>query len=156
MPNELNIKNGLRVSGSVFLPSLITASAPNLTNLLIQNSSGELFVSSSDWILKRVWAMYSGSVTASVNVDKTSIFLIKSGSRTVFNIDESGSVITSGSLTLETSGSYTNLLNVKNNGTESLKVNGEGVLVLRRFDTPPTAVSGGIYFDTSGSFFYGN
>jgi hypothetical protein len=156
MPNELNIKNGLRVSGSIFLPSLITASAPNLTNLLIQDSSGQLFVSSSDWILKRVWAMYSGSVTASVGVDKTSIFLIKSGSRTVFNLDETGSIVTSGSLTLETSGSFTNLLNVKNNGTESLKVNGEGVLVLSRYSTPPTAVSGGIYFDTNGSFFYGN
>jgi len=154
MANELNIKNGLRASGSIFLPSLITSSAAN--NFIVQDSSGQLFVSSSDWILKKVWAIYSGSITASVNTDKTSIFLIKSGSKTVFNLDETGSVVTSGSLTLETSGSFTNLLNVKNNGTESLKVNGEGVLVLRRYDTPPTVVSGGIYFDTSGAFFYGN
>ena len=44
---------------------------------------------------------------------------------------------------------------IKNNGTEYVKVNNEGVLVLHQYSTPPTAVSGGMYFDSIGNFFVG-
>ena len=97
----------------------------------------------------------TGSVTASVSTNINQIFLIKSGSRTVVGVDRSGSITTSGSITVNTTGSYSSLVSVNNNGTEYLKVNGEGVLVLNQFATPPTAVSGGLYLDTTGEFYFG-
>lgn len=98
----------------------------------------------------------TGSVTASVsNNTPNSIFLIKNQNKILFNVNETGSIVASGSLTLETSGSHSNLLNVKNNGTEYLKVNSEGVLILNQFTSSPNPVAGGIYLDSNGSFFYG-
>ena len=97
----------------------------------------------------------TGSITAEVNTDPSSIFLIKSGSDTVFNVDSVGNIITNGSITIETSGSFSSFMLIKNNGTEYVKVNNQGVLVLNQYSTPPTAVSGGMYFDTVGNFYIG-
>jgi hypothetical protein len=38
----------------------------------------------------------------------------------------------------------------------SLTVGNQGVLILSPITTPPTAVSGAIYFSTSGEFFFGS
>lgn len=100
-------------------------------------------------------AITIGAITAEVTTNPTSFFLIRSGSTNLFNINSSGDITSSGSLVLETSGSYNTLLSIKNNGTEYIKVNGEGVLVLTPQSTPPTAVSGGLYFDTTGNFYIG-
>ena len=96
-----------------------------------------------------------GNSLAQVSTNPDSIFLIKSANNTVFNVDSTGNVITNGSITVETTGSLDNFLLVKNDGNTYVKVNGEGVLVLNQFDTPPTAVSGGMYFDTVGNFYIG-
>jgi hypothetical protein len=62
---------------------------------------------------------------------------------------------TSGSLFLITTGSFSNLLLIKNNNVDYVKVNGEGVLQLNEYTTPPTAVTGGLYFDNVGNFYVG-
>ena len=100
-------------------------------------------------------ALVAGNIQTQVSTDVNSIFLIKSGSNTVFNVDSTGNIITNGSIVLETTGSYLELISIKNNGVEYAKVNGEGVLVLHQYDTPPTAASGGMYFDTIGNFYIG-
>ena len=100
-------------------------------------------------------ALVAGNIQAQVSIDPNSIFLIKSGSNTVFNVDQTGNIITNGSISLETTGSYLELISIKNNGTEYAKVNGEGVLVLHQYSTPPTASAAGMYFDTTGNFYVG-
>lgn len=97
----------------------------------------------------------AGAIVAQVATDPSSIFLIKSGSNTVFNVDVTGNIITNGSITIETTGSLSSFMLIKNNGTEYVRVNNEGVVVLRQYDTPPTAVSGGMYFDNVGNFYVG-
>lgn len=97
----------------------------------------------------------TGSIIAQVDTNPNSIFLIKSGSNTVFNVDSTGNIITNGSITIETTGSLSSFMLIKNDGTEYVKVNNEGVLVLHQYSTAPTAVSGGMYFDTVGNFYIG-
>lgn len=97
----------------------------------------------------------AGGVSAEISTNPSNLFLIKSGSNTIFNIDNVGNIITNGSITIETSGSFSSFMLIKNNGTEYVKVNNEGVLVLHQYDTPPTAVSGGMYFDNIGNFYVG-
>ena len=98
---------------------------------------------------------FGGGVSAEVTTNPNNLFLIKSGSNTIFNIDNVGNIITNGSISIETSGSFSSFLLIKNNGTEYVKVNNEGVLVLHQYDTPPTAISGGMYFDNIGNFYVG-
>ena len=95
------------------------------------------------------------NISAQISDNPSSIFLIKSGSSTLFNIDNQGNIITNGSITIETTGSLSSFMLIKNDGTEYVKVNNEGVLVLHQYDTPPTAVSGGMYFDDIGNFYVG-
>lgn len=97
----------------------------------------------------------AGGVSAEISINPSSLFLIKSGSNTLFNIDNVGNIITNGSISIETSGSFSNFMLIKNNGTEYVKVNNEGVLVLHQYSTPPTAISGGMYFDNIGNFYVG-
>lgn len=96
-----------------------------------------------------------GGVSAQITTNPNNLFLIKSGSNTIFNIDNTGNIITNGSVSIETSGSFSSFMLIKNNGTEYVKVNNEGVLVLHQYDTPPAAVSGGMYFDNIGNFYVG-
>ena len=119
--------------------------------------SNALFAVSASYALssQRSTELTVGAITAKVDTNPSSIFLIKSGSNTVFNIDNVGNIITNGSISIETSGSFSNFMLIKNNGTEYVKVNNEGVLVLHQYSTPPTAVSGGMYFDSIGNFFVG-
>ena len=100
-------------------------------------------------------SIVAGAITAQVTTSPSSIFLIKSGSGTLLNMDSTGNIYTNGSITVETTGSLSSFMLIKNNGTEYVKVNNEGVLVLRQYATPPTAVSGGFYFDTVGNLFVG-
>lgn len=97
----------------------------------------------------------AGPIVAQVATGSNSIFLIKSGSNTLYNVDSVGNVYTNGSITVETTGSLSSFMLIKNNGTEYVKVNNQGVLVLSQYASPPTAVSGGIYFDTVGNLYIG-
>lgn len=99
--------------------------------------------------------LLAGNNKAVMTTNPSSIFLIKSAGNTVFNVDSVGNVITNGSISIETSGSHSSFMLIKNNGTEYVKVNNEGVLILHQYDTPPTAVSGGMYFDNIGNFYVG-
>jgi hypothetical protein len=65
------------------------------------------------------FSITTGSIVAQVDVDPSSLFLIKSGS------------------------------------TRLLNVNNEGVLMLNQYSSVPTAVTGGLYFDTTGNFYVG-
>lgn len=95
------------------------------------------------------------NISAQVSANLNHIFLIKSGSTTLFNIDNQGNVITNGAITIQANTTGSNLFMIKNAGTEYVTVNNQGVLVLHQYDTPPTAVSGGMYFDNIGNFYVG-
>jgi hypothetical protein len=117
-------------------------------------ASFSLYAITSSFSLTSSILSYEGT-TARVSSTLSSIFLIQSGSNTVFNIDSTGSLTTSGSIFLITTGSFSNLLLIKNNDIDYVKVNGEGVLQLNQYATPPTAVTGGLYFDNGGNFYIG-
>ena len=94
------------------------------------------------------YAIVTGSVTASVDVQDT-IFLIKSGSSQFFSVDKQGGTTISGSAD--------NMLLVKDsNNTNLLNVSQSGVIVMatqsQELTTP--APNGGLYF-TSSSFYVG-
>jgi hypothetical protein len=94
------------------------------------------------------YAIVSGSVTASVNVQDT-IFLIKSGSSTFFTVDKEGSTTISGSadsLLLVKSVNNINLLNVSQSGVI--------VMATQSVNLNSPAPNGGLYF-TSSSLFIG-
>ena len=94
------------------------------------------------------FAITTGSVTASVDLTGD-IFLIKSGSFTLFNVSNTG--------TVTVSGSASNLFLIKSaNNTNLLIVSQSGVVTLATssFTLTGTAPNGGIYF-TSSSFYVG-
>ena len=95
------------------------------------------------------------NISAQITADPNSLFLIKSGSTTLFNIDNQGNITTNGAITIQTNTTGSNLFLIKNAGTEYVTVNSQGVLVLHQYSTPPTAVSGGMYFDDIGNFYVG-
>jgi hypothetical protein len=64
-----------------------------------------------------------------------------------------GSAIITGSLELE--GPFLVKLNDGNGDVNKFQVNNEGVTVLGKLDTTPTAVSGGIFYSSSNEFYLG-
>ena len=44
---------------------------------------------------------------------------------------------------------------IKSGGFVAAQINSEGVMVLGKFDTPPTAVTGGMYYGSDGNFYLG-
>ena len=70
-----------------------------------------------------------------------------------------GSAVITGSLTISGSGNNTPFLitmpSTSNGDKNKLQVNSEGTLVLGKFNTPPTAVSGGIFYSSSNEFYLG-
>jgi hypothetical protein len=90
--------------------------------------------------------LVTGSVTASVNLSNN-IFLIKSGSSTLFSLDNNG--------TATISGSASNLFLIKNASNKTvLAVSQSGVIVLSTQSAQPTgtAPNGGIYFTSTALF----
>jgi hypothetical protein len=149
--------------GGIVNANAATASYANTASFAFQALSASYFsgsISNAIFALTASYALTSslligGGNSAQVTSDSDSIFLIRSNGNRVFNVDSTGNVVTNGSITVETTGSVSNFLLIKNDGNTYVKVNNEGVLVLSQFDTPPTAVSGGMYFDTVGNFFIG-
>lgn len=85
----------------------------------------------------------SGSATASI------------APNTGFQINTNTSI--TGSLNLSVTGSQGTFFLIKDitTNTDYVKVNNQGVLSLGLYATPPTAVDGGMYFDTSGDLYLG-
>jgi len=144
------------ISASYALTASYVSGSSNssISSSYATTSSFSLYAITSSFTLTSSILSYQGT-TAQVTSTPSSIFLIQTGSKTVFSIDSTGSLTTSGSIFLITTGSFTNLLVVKNNNTDYVKINGEGVLQLNQYATPPTAVSGGLYFDNIGNFYIG-
>jgi len=59
-----------------------------------------------------------------------------------------------GSLFVNLNGT-TDLINITIQGEPKIKVNEEGVLQLKEFSSPPTPVTGGIFYSTSNEFYLG-
>ena len=140
----------LALTASFFSGSIANAISASYA----ETASYSFYSVTSSFTLTSSLLTYQGT-TARVSSDLNSIFLVQSGSDIVFNIDSTGSLTTSGSIISNTTGSFSNLLLIKNNNVEYIKVNGEGVLQLNNYSTPPTAVSGGLYFDNIGNFYIG-
>ena len=76
-------------------------------------------------------------------------------SRTGSFYNTSNNVGISGSLVVDLDGS-TDTFVVSRQGDLRGKVNEEGILVLKRFDTPPTPVTGSLFFSSSNEFYFGS
>jgi hypothetical protein len=70
-----------------------------------------------------------------------------------------GSAVITGSLTISGSGNnnlFLITLPATSNGDKNkIQINNEGTLVLGKFNTPPTAISGGIFYSSSNEFYLG-
>lgn len=108
----------------------------------------------------------SGSFSLQGNAAFTgSIFLIGgsfSGSgANLFNIPASAIVglnlsqIATGSVTASVN-TVNDIFLIRSASVEVFKVNNEGVVVLQEKTAPPTAVAGGIFYSSSGDFFFGS
>lgn len=161
--DTLTAGTAVAMVGGIVNANAATASYANTASFAFQALSASYFSGSISNAIFAITASYAltssllvgGNNSAQVTSDSDSIFLIRSNGNRVFNVDSTGNVVTNGSITIETTGSVSNFLLIKNDGNTYVKVNNEGVLVLSQFDTPPTAVSGGMYFDTVGNFFIG-
>lgn len=146
------VTGSLNASGSFYVTGSVS-SMYGFTGSLFGTASYALTAS---LLLGDLFQIATGSVTASVDVDSNKIFLIRNYQNTVLSVDSTGSLTTSGSVRITTTGSFDQLFGVSNDGTDYLKINGEGVVVLHRYSTPPTVVTGGLYFDDSGNVYVGD
>lgn len=95
--NFIDPRQSLTISGSLGILGLTTGSTANLTNVLMISSSGQIFLTASTAIgggattSNPSYLIYSGSVTASVNVNSAS-FQIISGSSTFMFVSSSGNI----------------------------------------------------------------
>lgn len=123
---------------------------PNATASYAVQALSASYATTADYALNSApgFNIVTGSVTASVNLTGN-IFLIKSGSSTLFNVDNDGATTISSSAS--------NLFLIKNASNKTvLAVSQSGVIVLSVQQTELTgpAPNGGIYF-TSNSLFIG-
>ena len=61
----------------------------------------------------------------------------------------------SGPILINASSSTQNVLLIGSGSQNYITVNNQGIFILTPLSNPPTPVSGGLYFDTSGNFFAG-
>jgi len=111
------LTGGSSVSGSQTISGSLTVLG-SITGSLFGTSSYALTASFA-LNAGSSFSITTGSVTAQVDVDPSSIFFINSGSNRLLN------------------------------------VNNEGVLMLSQLSSTPNAVTGGLYFDTTGNFYVG-
>lgn len=114
----------------------------SFSGTFVGNGSGLTGVTASS-LLVDPYRIASGSVTASI------------APNTGFQINTNTSI--TGSLKLSVTGSQGTFFLIKDitTNTDYVKVNNEGVMSLGLYATPPTAVDGGMYFDTSGDLYLG-
>lgn len=107
------------------------------------NGSGLTNISASSIVGLNLNQIASGSATASISPN--------------FGLIVNTKTVITGSLNLSVTGSEGTFFLIKDRttNTEYVKVNDQGVLSLGLFASPPTAVDGGMYFDTSGDLYLG-
>lgn len=88
----------------------------------------------------------TGSLFGTASYALTASFAINAGS---------SFLITTGSVVAQVSVDPTSLFFINSGSTRLINVNNEGVLMLNQLSSAPNAVTGGLYFDTSGNFFVG-
>lgn len=100
------------------------------------------------------------TAVTSINFSGSAFTVIDEGSNaiTVFSdlgdvFPYTGSAVITGSLELE--GPFLVKLNDGNGDPNKFQVNNEGLIVLGKLDTPPTAVSGGMFYSASNEFYLG-
>jgi hypothetical protein len=96
-----------------------------------------------------LYRIYTGSIQAKVNVGQ-SVFIISSGSSTLFSLSNSGS------LTVNATGSVPHFFLITSGSKNVFKINNEGTVENKVFESGyvPAAQYGGIYF-TSQSVYVG-
>lgn len=107
------------------------------------DGSGLTNISASSIVGLNLSRIASGSVTASISPN--------------FGLVVNTNTFITGSLNLFVTSSQTNFFLIKDitTNTDYVKVNNEGVISLGLYASPPTAVDGGMYFDTSGDLYLG-
>ena len=107
------------------------------------NGSGLTNISASSIVGLNLNRIASGSATASISPN--------------FGLVVNTNTSITGSLNLYVTGSQGTFFLIKDITTNKdyVKVNNEGVMSLGLYATPPTAVDGGMYFDTSGDLYLG-
>ncbi len=107
------------------------------------NGSGLTNISASSIVGLNLSRIASGSATASISPN--------------FGLVVNTNTSITGSLNLYVTGSQGTFFLIKDITTNKdyVKVNNEGVMSLGLYATPPTAVDGGMYFDTSGDLYLG-
>jgi hypothetical protein len=165
-----SISESVIISGSNPLTLIgLTNNSTPLYNLTYDESTGLVTYSTSsisDTFPFTGSARISGSLIVNGNETITgSLFLVGgsySGSgANLFNIPASAIVglnlskITTGSITASVDVS-SNLFLIQSSSVEMFKVQSDKVVVLANSITTPTPVSGGIFFSSSGDFFFGS
>ena len=120
-----------------------------------QTISGSLIVLGS--ITGSLQGTASYALTASFFSGSVSNAVSASYALTASYVENAGSSfsITTGSIVAQVNIDSASLFLVKSGSLTLLNVTNEGVLALTPSSITPTAVSGGLYFDTTGNFFVG-
>ena len=120
-----------------------------------QTISGSLIVLGS--ITGSLFGTASYALTASFFSGSVSNAVSASYALTASYVENAGSSfsITTGSIVAQVNIDSASLFLVKSGSLTLLNVTNEGVLALTPSSITPTAVSGGLYFDTTGNFFVG-
>ena len=120
-----------------------------------QTISGSLIVLGS--ITGSLFGTASYALTASFFSGSVSNAVSASYALTASYVENAGSSfsITTGSIVAQVNIDPASLFLVKSGSLTLLNVTNEGVLALTPSSITPTAVSGGLYFDTTGNFFVG-
>ena len=160
--------SGVNISGSNTL-----INSPNISLVRNVTLNGQPITTAGDLTLNQI---KTGNVTASVSTGADSFILENSGS-TLFRVSNTGILSGSGAnlfnipasaivglnLSQIATGSVTASVNTVNDiflirsaSVEVFKVNNEGVVVLQEKTVPPTVVAGGIFYSSSGDFFFGS
>jgi hypothetical protein len=145
-----NIYSGLLVyQQDVRLTFLLvdTANVANSNGWMTMLTGGSS-VSSSQTISGslNVLGSITGSLFGTASYALTASFALNAGSS--FSI-------TTGSVVAQVNVDPSSIFLINSGSTRLLNVNTEGVLMLSQLSSVPTAVTGGLYFDTTGNFFVG-
>lgn len=169
----------LRLSGSFFLSASLLPDVDSVTGLssfslgsadrpwkdLYVSSNSIYFVSASVPYALTLTSSDAGQTTLSIDGNRVALTDIPglqnvsasyaltasyalNASNTFSNLIYTGSVTASLNIT-------DNIFTVASASEDILKLNNEGVLILRNNPSTPTAVAGGIYYSGSGEFFFG-
>lgn len=149
MPNEFVARNGIIALNNSSITGSLGVSG-GITGSLLGTASYALFALTASYInqadVPPLFQISTGSITASVDVNPTNLFLIKSGSTQYFNISSSGNV-----------NIHSNLFIIKNFTTQQpVFTVSQSIVQFATQSTIPTGTTnaGSIWF-TSASMYIG-